>query len=275
MKPLLTYEINEKLASVAFNRQSVVFDELYGSNSIVRYKRERVYEHVDKFLPAGSYILELNAGTGEDALHFAGKGHRVHATDIASRMQETMVGKIKEAGLTERITNELCSFTRLADLEEKGPFDMILSNFAGLNCTGDLDKVLRSFKPLLRPGGLVTLVIMPPFCIWESMLLFKGKFRTALRRLSAGRGVPARVEGTSFYCWYYRPSYIIRRLRDSYDVLQVEGLCSIVPPSYMENFAEIHPSLFRALVRLESRFKQSWPWKFVGDYYIISLRKKV
>jgi len=45
-----------------------------------------------------------------------------------------------------------------------------------------LSKVLDSFDPLLKPGGMVTLVILPKFCLWETLLLFKGKFRTAFRR---------------------------------------------------------------------------------------------
>ena len=46
------------------------------------------------------------------------------------------------AGVQERVTTELRSFTELAQLECRGPFDCIFSNFAGLNCTGELQKVL-------------------------------------------------------------------------------------------------------------------------------------
>ncbi len=66
---------------------------------------------------------------------------------------------------------------------------MIFSNFAGLNCTGKLDQVLLSFDPLLKPGGLVTLVLLPPFCVWETALVLKGKFKTAFRRFFSKKGV--------------------------------------------------------------------------------------
>ena len=151
---------------------------------------------------------------------------------------------------------------------------MIFSNFAGLNCTGELDKVLRSFDSLLKPGGLVTLVILPGFSLWETLMLFKGKFRTAFRRMFSSKGVSSHVEGHYFRCWYYSPSYVISSLRDSFELLSVEGLCTIVPPSYIEHFAERHPSTYRFLRDMEDRWKGTWPWKFIGDYYIISLRKK-
>ena len=53
----------------------------------------------------------------------------------------------------EAITVEQCSFTKLAQLKNKGPFDYVYSNFGGLNCTGDLDKVLTDLTPLIKPGG--------------------------------------------------------------------------------------------------------------------------
>jgi len=271
----LLQQRNEQEAAKAFSKQSVIFDQYDAGNTIIRYKRERVRGHVLQYLSPSSSILELNAGTGEDATYFGRLGHRVHATDIAEGMQQALREKVVRQELTEKITTELCSFTSLGSLQNKGPFDLIFSNFAGLNCTGELDKVLYSFAPLVKPGGQLTLVILPGFCFWETMLLFRGKFRTAFRRLfSRRKGARSHVEGHYFRCWYYSPSYVIRHLEDSFDLLSVEGLCTIVPPSYIEHFAERHPRLYQALRKWEDRWKGKWPWKYIGDYYIISFRKK-
>jgi ubiquinone/menaquinone biosynthesis C-methylase UbiE len=268
-------KINEKEAAKAFSKQARVFDELDAGNTIIQYKRQRVRDHVLRYLPPHSSILELNAGTGQDAIYFARQGHRVHATDIAEGMQEKLREKIQAQGLQEAVTTELCSFNALAALHQKGPYDLIFSNFAGLNCTGQLDKVLHSFDALVRPGGQVTLVILPGFSLWEMLLVFKGKFRTAFRRIFSGReGTRSHVEGHYFRCWYYPPSYVSRRLRHSFELISLEGLCTIVPPSYIEHFAERHPKTFRFLRDREDRWKDKWPWKYIGDYYIISLRKK-
>ncbi|QEC66166.1 class I SAM-dependent methyltransferase [Panacibacter ginsenosidivorans] len=265
--------IQEQKTAEAFNKQSAVFDTIYSPNIIIQYKRKRVRDHVEKYLPANSNILELNAGTGEDAVYFASKGHHVHATDIAADMQQQLIKKVHDAGLSN-VSTEICSFNNLSKLQNKGPYDLIFSNFAGLNCTGELDKVLQSFTPLLKQGGIATLVVMPDFCWWETLLALRGNFKLAFRRFNSKHGVKANVEGVSFTCWYYSPGYITKALKDGFEILSVEGLCTIVPPSYFENFPVRFPKLFMWLQKVEGRLKSLWPWKTTGDYFIISLRKK-
>ncbi len=264
----------EHAAASAFSKQAPLFDKLYADDTIIQYKRKRVREHIERFLKPSSQILELNAGTGEDAIYFAKQGHHIHATDISEGMQEVLLQKIHEQRLEEHVSVELCSFTELESLLHQGPYDHIFSNFAGLNCTGRLDKVLGSFNWLLKPGGYVTLVILPKFCLWEFLLLFKGKFKTAFRRFAGRKGARAHIEGAYFRCWYYNPSYIRRHLADSFKKMDLEGLCTLVPPSYMEGFAEKHPGLYRFLERRENKWKSKWPWRMIGDYYIITLQKK-
>ncbi len=263
---------NEIEAGLAFSRQSVVFDGYDAGNTIIKYKRKRVREHVLRHMPVGGSILELNSGTGEDAGFFAGLGYRVHATDIAEGMQLQLKEKMQRMGLADTVTTELCSFNELESLKEKGPYDLIFSNFAGLNCTNRLDTVLASFAPLVKPGGQVTLVILPGFSLWETLLVFKGKFRTAFRRWTSG-GTKSHVEGVHFKCWYYSPSYVTRHLAPDFDLMDLEGLCTFVPPSYIEHFAEKRPGLYKWLCGIEDRVKSGWPWRSIGDYYIISFRK--
>jgi ubiquinone/menaquinone biosynthesis C-methylase UbiE len=283
----LQAQLNETEAARAFSQQADIFDAYDAGNTINQYKRQRVRKHVLRHLATGDAglaggangeeptILELNAGTGIDAAYFASRGFRVHATDIAEGMQEKLRENMWGQRLSDKVTTELCSFTALDTLRQRGPYDLIFSNFAGLNCTNELDKVLRSFAPLVKPGGQVTMAILPGFCLWETLLFLRGRWRTAFRRLISGRkGASSRVEGHYFRCWYYSPSYVVRALKDSFDLLSVEGLCTIVPPSYIEHFAEKHPRAWRLLRKGEERWKGRWPWRNIGDYYIISFRKK-
>jgi len=266
--------INEQLAAAAFSKQSIIFDELYSGNKIIQYKRQRVRNHLQQYILPGHFILELNSGTGQDSIWLAQQGCKIHATDISTGMQEVIQQKIRTERLDNFISYELCSFTALKNLQEKGPYDMIFSNFAGLNCTGELDKVLASFSALLKPNGIITLVLLPKFCLWEFLLIFKAKFKTSTRRFFSHKGRKARVEKTFFKCWYYNPSYIKHFLKDEYNLISVEGLCTLVPPSYIENFAEKYPKAYNFLKTKENKWKSKWPWRYMGDYYIISFQKK-
>jgi len=265
--------INEQQVARAFTAQSAVFDQLYAANRIVTYKRERVRQFLLKYLDPGSRILELNAGTGDDAIFLAKQGHRVHATDISTGMQARLKEKVSFHGVSAFVSQELCSFTSLENLSDQGPFDCIFSNFAGLNCTGDLPKVLDSFDHLLKPGGTVVLVVLPGFCLWETLLMFRGKFKTAFRRFFSSGGRKAKIDGADFTCWYHSPGFIRRSLEKKFEQKKLEGLCTIVPPSYIENFPEKFSLLYDWLCRMENRLKGRWPWKYMGDYYIISLQK--
>jgi ubiquinone/menaquinone biosynthesis C-methylase UbiE len=264
----------EQFVADAFTKQAPIFDTLYSGDSIIQYKRKRVRQHIEEFLLPNSHILELNAGTGEDAIYFGTKGYTIHATDISPGMQAMLIKKVKELKLEKNISHEICSYTELETLQDQGPYDYIFSNFAGLNCTDRLEKVLDSFQHLLKPGGFVTLVVLPKFCLWEFLLIFKGKFKTAFRRFASRKGARAHIEGEIFRCWYYNPSFIRKRLSVTFSIKKLEGLCTIVPPSYIENFGVKYPKLFSYLGKKENRFKNKWPWKVIGDYYIITLQKK-
>src|SRR2546423_11232661 len=121
----------ERTASIAFNKQAPIFDEAFESNAIISYKRDRVRKHIIPFLKPGSNILELNCGTGNDAQFFASQGHEVHATDISEAMLEILNEKIIHSGYEQQVSSDLCSFTQLEKLQNKGPYDLIFSNFGG------------------------------------------------------------------------------------------------------------------------------------------------
>jgi len=142
-----------------------------------------------------------------------------------------------------------------------------------ITCTAG-KRLENKIKEVLKPKGIAVLVILPKFCLWEFLLIFKGKFKTAFRRFFSSKGASAHIEETYFRCWYYNPSYVIKHLQDQFTILTVEGLCTVVPPSYIEGFAEKRPGLFSFLKAKENKWKARWPWKNIGDYYIIALEKK-
>ena len=87
---VFTNQINELKAAEAFTKQSRVFDQLYNDDLIIQYKRQRVREHILKYVQPACTMLELNCGSGEDAIYFAKKGFTVHATDVSTGMLEVL-----------------------------------------------------------------------------------------------------------------------------------------------------------------------------------------
>src|SRR5882724_3948019 len=103
----------------AFTKQSAHFDEDDFANPILQRWRTRIYKHVDQFISPRSKILELNAGTGIDAVRFAKMGHLVHATDISDGMTAKLAEKASHHLLQEKLTIQQVSFDQLDKVEGK------------------------------------------------------------------------------------------------------------------------------------------------------------
>jgi ubiquinone/menaquinone biosynthesis C-methylase UbiE len=264
----------EKAAEAAFSKQSGIFDQIDEGNSLIGWMRDRVRKEVMSLIAPSARMLELNCGTGLDAMYFAQQGVKVHATDQSKGMLKEFAQKLDGSGFEDRIRLEECSFNDLSKLYAAEQYDFIFSNFGGLNCSDQLGNVLKDLDKLLRPGGRVTLVLMPKFCPWEVMMLFRGYFKTAFRRFGSS-GAGANVEGVPFQCYYYDPSFVIRHLGKSYRLLHLKSLGLAVPPPYIEGFKEKRPKLFHRLESWEKALCARWPFNRWGDHYMISLEKSV
>lgn len=256
-------------AAEAFTRQSSRFDGYESENEILRWMRGIVHKHMKEFIRPGDRLLDLNAGTGIDAIFFAQHGVSVHAIDISPGMIRELRSKVARHGLHNLISTEERSFMDLDGLQ--GKFDHIFSNFGGLNCVADPEPVFRQFKYLLKPGGLVSLVVMPPICPWEILQAAKGNFHLAFRRLRR-KGTDAYVEGIKFTTYYFGHSELSAALGNDYHVIARRGLAALVPPPYLENFPRRFPSLCRALENLEEKVSTLYPFNSWADHLIITSR---
>jgi ubiquinone/menaquinone biosynthesis C-methylase UbiE len=256
----------------AFSRQSNIFDEYEKRNETLKWMRSVTHEHVMKHLKTKDKILELNSGTGIDAVFFSSMGIKIHCTDVAEGMINKLAEKVNGLNLSSFISYQKLSFTELDRLNENS-FDYIFSNFGGINCAPDLNSLFRQFNKILKAGGRLTFVIMPPICPWEIALAFRGKFKTAFRRFNK-RGLSANVEGIRFPTYYYSITDVIKALGKNYQILDIQGLGSFTPPPYMENFPKRHVHLYKLLKSLDEKYSRIFPFNRFADHFILTAEYK-
>jgi ubiquinone/menaquinone biosynthesis C-methylase UbiE len=256
------------IISEAFSRTAEKYDAFAADHPNQARMRNKVYSHLTRLLPPGSHILELNCGTGTDAVEMARRGYSVHATDIAPGMLERLRAKVTDYALDDRITVEERSFLSLGEVPG-APFDAVFSDLGGLNCIADLSPVIRQLPNILKPNGIVTWVLMSHVCLWEIAELLRGHVRLAFRRFSRGP-VRSHLEGLHFDVYYFSPGQTIRWFGQDFDLLALEGLSVITPTAESKNFAKRHRLAYRVLSWLDDRLAPYWPWNGWGDFYIVS-----
>lgn len=256
----------------AFSRTAEKYDSFAQDHPHLTRMRNKVYSHVTRYVPPGAHILELNAGTGTDAVQLAQHGYFVHATDIAPGMLNRLQEKVDQLRLHDRVTMEERSFLSL-ESTLGAPFDAVFSDLGGLNCVPDLSPVIQQLPKVLKPGGLVTWVLMPHVCLWEIAEVFRGNFSLAFRRFSRGK-VRANLEGLNFDVYYFSPQQAIEWFGNDFKLLALEGLSVITPTAESKNFAKSYPRLYRILSWLDDKLSPHWPWYGWGDFYILTMRYK-
>jgi len=253
----------------AFSRTAEKYDAFADDHPNQARMRNKVYAHIQRFIPSGSRILELNCGTGTDAVELAQHGYKVHATDIAPGMLERLQDKVLQNNLGNLISFQKCSFTELHQVQG-APFDAVFSNLGGLNCIPDLSPVIKQLPKVLRPNGFITWVLMPPVCLWEMAEIFRGHPCLAFRRF-ARNGTNAHLEGLYFTVYYFTPQKVLEWFGNEYDCLAIDGLSVITPTAESKNFAKRYTSLYRILSWLDDRLASHFPWRGWGDFFIITM----
>ncbi len=262
--------LNLSGVDIGFSRKAEVYDAYCESHPVIRWARDVVRQEVIRHLQVGESILELNAGTGADADYFVQQGYRVHATDIAGGMISAIQNKIKLSNAQDRFTVQKLSFTELEKVKDT-PYDLVFSNFGGLNCIPDLCDVTKFLGQLVKPGGYVVWVVMSPFCPWELAQVARGQFRVAARRLNP-RGVLANVEGAQVMTWYHAPKKVIDAFKPEFHLVQKQALSLFCPPSYMDRFPHRFPRLTQYLLQLDAQLGCRFPFNNWGDFVVYTFR---
>ena len=257
-----------------FDPSAQSYDDLFTYSEIGKFQRNIVWKYLEKYILTNTKldILELNCGTGEDAVFFAQKGHRVIATDISSEMVAIAKQKSIDKNVGQLINSQVCSVQEVAQFKDQ-KFDLIFSNFGGLNCL-DRNALIDSskdFSHLLKKDGHFISVIMPEHCYMDSMyFLLKLQFNKIFRRATKD-GLEVNVNGKLVKTFYYSPASFYEMFKEDFTFKKNVPVGLFVPPSFLENWYQKFSGILSTLDNIFNRFDAL---SFVADHYLIDLEKK-
>jgi len=253
-----------------FDNASKDYDKGFTFSKIGKAQRNRVYSYISPIISTSKKlsILEINCGTGEDAIKFAKLGHDIFATDVSSEMIEIANAKTNLSNLQF----DVLDINQIKPDEFNQKLDLIFSNFGGLNCLSkdQLHVFFNKCVSLLKPNGKLILVIMSKKCLWEIFYFFlKGKFKTAYRR-NTNNPILIDVHGELIKTWYYNPKDIVSLTEKLFVVKNLKPIGIGIPPSYLENSILTKGFVFKLLVSFEKLLGFAALAKY-ADHFIIEL----
>jgi ubiquinone/menaquinone biosynthesis C-methylase UbiE len=263
--------LDELLVSEAFDTISHSFDSDL-ENDITRQIRNKIYQMIEGLVHPGSSILDINCGTGIDAIAFERRGYVVTGIDISPNMINQARGKALQ-GHCRNIRFFQGSFERLSELIDQ-PVDLVFSNFAGLNCTNNISGVAEEIGRVTLPRGYFLGVIMPRFSLWESLsYAFRGQWKGSIRRL-AKKTVATGFGDSAFVVHYHAPSSFVRAFQPWFDVKSLIGISILSPTPQSMSFYRAHPRLVKWLEKVDTFLGPLPLFRSIGDHYIIVLQRK-
>ena len=257
---------------LAFDSLAATYDDLFTRSMIGRAQRDAVWDALINTFKPGSHILELNCGTGEDALFFARHEVSLVACDASEKMIQTARDRMRTEAPQASIEFELLPTEDLWKLGTREKFDGAFSNFSGLNCVSDLNRTARDLAGLVTVGAPVVICLSTRFCLSEmAWYLLHGQVRKAFRR-SSGIAT-ARVGGFAVKVQYPTLRAVKRMFFPHFELRSCIGIGLAVPPSYLEPVACKFPRVLNLLCQIDKRICRL-PWlRTIGDHMLLRFER--
>jgi len=259
--------------NASFDNAAKNYDKTFTNSVIGIAQRKLVYHHFSKILEKKlqKTILEINCGTGEDAVWLAKQYFQVTATDISKKMIEVARSKNK----FNNLSFDVLDCNKISQKYAPNSFDLIFSNFGGLNCLtpNELQVFFENASQILTSKAELVLVIMPKNPLWEQLYFsLKGKLSESFRRKK--EFIIVNVDGREVATHYYNPIDIEQFASSKFTITAKYPIGFFIPPSYLEPFFNSKPRLFSILNYLEKKITTFSFLSKYADHYIIHLEKK-
>jgi ubiquinone/menaquinone biosynthesis C-methylase UbiE len=247
------------------------YDTSFTQSAIGKAQRDRVWNYLELHLlkNRNQRILEVNGGTGADAAWFWEKGNQVCFSDASPAMVE--VARQNLSGTDVRVLQ--ADFLEIFLQTGDAVFDLIFSNFGGLNCISpeELRVFLTKANLALKPGGDFVAVVMPRFCVWESLYFLLKEPSKTFRRWSGK--AEARMPEITIPVYYFSPFEFAEMAPSNWKVQGLVPVGFFIPPSNFSRFMEGKPGLMKSLSFLEKQLSNHSPLAGLSDHYLIHFKK--
>jgi ubiquinone/menaquinone biosynthesis C-methylase UbiE len=260
--------------SSAFDAVAATYDETFTASRIGRAQRDAVWAATLKLFRPGSRILEINCGTGVDALFLANLGHQVVGIDVSAKMIEVARQRVSQHPLRHQIRLLQWSVEDLDCLPNGDSYDGVFSNFGGLNCVADLEKFAHDLSRLVKAGSPVILCLLGRYCLWE-ILYYSCRFRLrkAARRLKPSGTVADFGNGAVLRVFYPSVRGLVRSLQPYFRYRDHQAIGLTVPPSFLEGWASRHPRFLAAATQIDRKLAPRPVLRSAGDHYLVRLER--
>lgn len=261
------------LTSSPFDFVANNYDNDFSQTLIGKLQREQVYKIVksDFEKHSGLKILELNCGTGIDAIWMAGFNHYVTATDASAKMIDIANKKAKSS---KNITFIQLHFNQINASAFENKFDVIFSNFAGLNCASkpELEQLNNELKHMINDDGRLYLIMLGKYSWLEKLFFFligdKLKMNRRLRMDDAQL-----APNISVKTWCYS-SKEIAQIFTHFKVVKLKPIGLFIPPSYLEPLLKKNILLLPIIKFLEKTLGSFSFLSNYGDHIFLELKLK-
>jgi SAM-dependent methyltransferase len=258
---------------LTFDSMAARYDDLFTHSEIGRTQREAIGEVLINTFRPGDHILELNCGTGEEAL-FLGL-----YSDVAVLACDASERTIRAAQLRKQadapdvsVQFELLSTEHLSKLSPGALFDGALLNLSGLNSVTDLNRTARDLASLVAIGAPVLICLSTRFCLSETLwFLVHGKFRRAFRR-SAGIAT-VKVGDEAAKVNYPTLGEVKKLFSPSFVMRSRTGLGVVAPPSYLERHFRKYPRVLWMLRLIDRRISRIHSLQTIGDHMLLCFER--
>jgi SAM-dependent methyltransferase len=262
----------QRQAIVAFDGIAEQYDDLFTCSTIGRAQRGAVWNVLLQTFHPGDHILELNCGTGEDAVFLARHGIAVTGYDASEKMIDVARRRARQESPRAEVRFGTLPTEYLSELRPSNLFDGVFSNFSGLNCVADLDQVCVDLASLVPIGAPFLVCLSTRFCMMETVwFLLHGALRKAFRRY---RGRTSAIVGQfTVDVRYPLVNELRRSFAPHFKLHSYTGIGIFVPPSYVEPWICRFPYLLSLLRSIDEVVSSLPLFRVIGDHMLLRFER--